>query len=142
MTRPGTWRIGMKRDKIILKGMTFYGYHGVSKAERKTGQRFYMDIEMTLDLGEAGKTDKLSKTIDYTQVYSLIKEIQSKKKYHLMESLAEDIANAALDKFDRLNEVTVKVRKPHAPIGGLMEYVEVEINRLKKQQEPWRSRVR
>ena len=132
----------MRNDKIVLKGMSFYGYHGVSRVERRTGQKFYMDIEMTLDLSQAGRTDKLSKTIDYPQVYSLIKEIQSRRKYHLMESLAEDIANAALDKFDRLNEVTVKVRKPHAPIGGLMEYVEVEINRLKKQQEPWRSRVR
>lgn len=132
----------MKVDKIVLKGMSFYGYHGVSKMERKTGQKFYMDIEMTLDLREAGKTDKLSKTIDYPQVYSLAKEVQSKRKYHLMESLAEDIASVVLNKFDKLNEVTVNVRKPQVPVGGLMEYVEVEITRLRGQEEPWRSRVR
>lgn len=132
----------MKNDKIVLKGMSFYGYHGVSKIERQKGQKFYMDIEMTLDLAKAGRTDKLSKTVDYPQVYSLIKELQSKKKYHLMEALAEDIADAVLNKFTRINEVTVKVRKPQVPVGGLMEYVEVEINRLRKQEEPWRSRVR
>ena len=132
----------MKTDKIILKGMSFYGYHGVSKIERKTGHKFYMDIEMVLDLAGAGKTDNLAKTIDYPQVYSLVKEIQSKKKYHLMEALAEDIANALLNKCDKLNEITVKVRKPQVPVGGLVEYVEVEITRLRKQEEPWRSRVR
>lgn len=132
----------MKTDKIILKGMCFYGYHGVSKAERKTGHKFFMDIEMNLGLSDAGKTDKLVKTIDYPQVYSLVKEIQSKRKYHLMEALAEDIASAVLNKFDKLNEVVVKVRKPQVPVGGVMEYVEIEINRLRGQEEPWRSRVR
>jgi len=132
----------MRNDKIVLKGMSFYGYHGVSRVERRTGQKFYMDIEMTLDLSQAGRTDKLSKTIDYPQVYSLIKEIQSRRKYHLMESLAEDIASAVLNKFGKINEVNVKVRKPQVPVGGLIEYVEVEINRLREHEEPWRSRVR
>ena len=123
----------MKNDKIILKGISFYGYHGVSKIERKKGQNFYVDIEMAMDLAEAGKTDKLSKTVDYPRVYSLVKEVQSKKKYHLMETLAENIARAVLNEFDRIKEVTVKVRKSPVTIRELMEYAEVEISRLRKQ---------
>ena len=42
------------RDKIILKGLVFFGYHGVHSAERQLGQRFVVDAELTVDLALAG----------------------------------------------------------------------------------------
>jgi len=132
----------MARDRMILKGMCFYGYHGTSRTERQKGQKYYMDIEMRLDLEPAGKSDRLTHTLDYTQVYSLAREIQGKKKYHLLEALAEDIAKAVLEKFGKVYEITVKVRKPQAPVGGLMEYVEVEVNRSRVPKEAWGSKIR
>jgi dihydroneopterin aldolase len=122
----------MARDKIILKGISFYGYHGTSEIEKRKGQRYYIDIEMILDLEKAGRSDELSKTLDYKQAYVLVKKIQGSKKYRLLEALAEDTAGALLNKFREINEITVKVRKPRPPVGGLMEYAEVEINRTRK----------
>ena len=58
-------------DKIILKGMEFYAYHGVMKEEQRLGQRFIVDITMILSLQEAGETEVLSKTVNYAEVYEL-----------------------------------------------------------------------
>ncbi len=129
-------------DKIILKAMSFYGYHGVSQMERKSGQKFYVDIEMTVNLSKAGKTDKLSDTIDYPLVYALVEKIQLKKKYHLMEALAEDISKNLLKNFKKIKEVVVRIRKPQAPVGGVMDYVEIEITRMSEQGEVWGSKIR
>jgi len=128
-------------DKIILKAMSFYGYHGVSKMERKSGQKFYIDIEMSADLSRAGKTDKLSDTIDYPSVYALIEKIQSKKKYHLMEALAESILQNLFKDFKKIKEILVRIRKPQAPVGGVMDYVEIEITRLRDQNKVWGSKI-
>jgi len=65
----------MTKDKIILKGMSFYGYHGTSEIERRKGQRYYIDIEMIVDLEKAGRSDELSKTLDYKQACVLVKKI-------------------------------------------------------------------
>lgn len=35
-------------DKILLKDIKLYGYHGVLEKEREIGQYFYIDIEIFL----------------------------------------------------------------------------------------------
>ncbi|MGI8865203.1 MAG: dihydroneopterin aldolase, partial [Rubrobacteraceae bacterium] len=65
----------MSDDRILLEGMTFFGYHGALPAERELGQRFVLDIEMRLDLKPAGLSDDLSKTVDYGAVHDIVKEI-------------------------------------------------------------------
>jgi len=132
----------MTKDKIILKGMSFYGYHGTSEIERRKGQRYYIDIEMIVDLEKAGRSDELSKTLDYKQACVLVKKIQGGKKYRLLEALAEDTAGALLDKFKEIHDITVKVRKPRPSVGGLIEYAEIEINRMQKPDKAWGSKIR
>jgi dihydroneopterin aldolase len=123
---------GAHMDKIILKGMYFYGYHGTTEKERKKGQKFYIDAEISSDLKKAGKSDNLSDTIDYKKVYRLVRTIQSKKKYGLLEALSEGIASGILKEFKNVvNSVAVRVRKPQVDIGGPLEYVEVEVVREK-----------
>ena len=118
-------------DKITLKGMYFYGYHGTTKEERKKGQKFYIDAEIFSDLKKAGKSDKLSDTIDYKKVYGLVRTIQAKKKYRLLEALSQDIASGILKGFKGIKSATVSVRKPQVNVGGPLEYVEVKITRKK-----------
>lgn len=118
----------MNADKIRLVNMSFYGYHGVHSEERRMGKKFYIDVELTLDLSPAGTTDDLTKTVDYAEVYALIREIEGGKQYSLLEALAEDIAQRLLDKFGA-QQVVVRTRKSEVPVGGLMDYAEVEITR-------------
>lgn len=116
-------------DKILLKNLMFYGYHGVYEAERELGQKFYLDIELGADLSEAGRSDELADTIDYTAVYRAVKEITEMTKYQLLEALGQAIADRILAMDERIETVTIRIRKPSAPMPGAMDYVQVEITR-------------
>jgi dihydroneopterin aldolase len=120
----------MHRDCIRLVNMTFYGHHGVDDSERRLGGRFAMDVELVRDLTEAGRTDDLTQTADYKAVYELIRRIEAGRKYLLMEALAHDVAEAILREF-AVDEVTVRTRKQSVPLGGLVDYTEVEMTRRK-----------
>ena len=113
-------------DKIILKGMEFYGFHGVLPGEQEIGQRFLVDLELSTHLEHSGRLDDLSESIDYTEVYGLVEKIVTEERFNLIEALAERIAQAVLSRYS-LEEVVVRVKKPHAPLGGIFEYVGVEI---------------
>lgn len=108
--------------------MQFYGHHGVTDEERRVGGRFSIDVEMTLDLHPAGSTDSLEKTVDYSAVYDLVCKVQSRRQYRLIEALAESVASEILARFP-VDEVTVRVRKNWAPLGGIVDHTEVQITR-------------
>lgn len=117
-------------DKIFLNQMEFYGYHGVFPEETKLGQRFIVDVVLEVDLKEAGKTDDLSKTIHYGEVYELTKEIVEGHPFKLVETLAEKITEKILKNYALVNNCTVKVIKPNPPIAGHYHSVAVEIKRF------------
>ncbi len=120
----------MDQDCIRLINMGFYAYHGTTKAEREVGQRFYLDAEIFLNLEKAGQTDDVKDTIDYRKVYSLVNEMTCQKKYHLIEALAQDIANEIIEKFPHIDRVHVTIRKPQVPLlCGILDHVEVSIIR-------------
>lgn len=121
----------MNLDKIIICGIVFYGYHGVMPAEQELGQKFLVDVELHLNLKSAGISEHLSDTIDYKLVYDLVKSIEQKKKYKLIETLAFDIAEAILNHTSAV-EVLVRVKKPQVPIAGIVDYVAVEIRRIRE----------
>lgn len=110
---------------IRLHNMTFYGFHGVSKAERETGRRFEVDCELELDIRKAAKSDKLSDTKNYTRVYGVVEEIVSRNKFNLLETVATRIASQLHAEFAP-TRVIVRVRKRIPPIPGNLDYIEVE----------------
>jgi dihydroneopterin aldolase len=117
-------------DIIKLSNIVFYAHHGYYKAERELGQRFEMDIEVECDLRQAADTDDLSKTIDYREVYSLAKDVFENYKFKLLETVAERIAEQILKSFNVMT-VLIRVRKPHVPLKGFLDHIELEIKRSK-----------
>ncbi len=118
-------------DIIRLHNMQFYGFHGVSEFEKHLGGKFEVDVEMSADLKQACKTDDLSESIDYEAVYHSVAGCIKNDNYYLIEALADSIAKALLKEFS-MDEVNIRVRKPHAPINGMLDTVEVEISRTRK----------
>jgi len=118
----------MHQDKIILKGMRFYGYHGWLPAERELGQWFEADLELTLDLSAAGESDALASSVNYAEVYERVKAIMEGPPVALIETLAEKLAEAALS-FTPVEKVRVLLKKPQAPLGGPLDYAAVEMER-------------
>lgn len=116
-------------DKIIMKGMKFFGYHGVYPEEQANGQIFMIDIELFTDLRKAGLTDELENTIDYSQVYNLIKNITESSRFRLLEKLADVISQEIMSKYKSIREVKILVKKPDAPISGEFDWVGIEISR-------------
>jgi len=116
-------------DKIYVNGMEFYGYHGVFSEENVLGQRFAVDLTVSVDLKKAGETDELEYSVDYGKLYLLCREIVEGKPYKLVEAVAEKIAADVLTEFPLITETTVKVVKPDPPIPGHYKSVAVEITR-------------
>lgn len=116
-------------DKIYFNGMEFYGYHGVYPEENKLGQRYLVDVELYLDLSKAAETDDLTYTINYAEVYELCKMVVENETFQLVEKVAQEITKRALQKFELLDELMVRVTKPDPPIAGHYKSVAVEIKR-------------
>ena len=115
-------------DRILVQGIQFHGHHGVQGEERKLGQRFLVDVEIRLDLREAGRRDDLAASVDYGRVHALVVEIGTGEQFRLLEALAERIASAVLEHF-RVRQVTVRATKPSPPLAGIVAGVSVEITR-------------
>jgi dihydroneopterin aldolase len=115
-------------DKIILKGLQFYGHHGVLPQERELGRRFVVDLELFLDLTEAGRRDDLTCTVDYTKVVQLVEKQVTGSSHRLIEAIADNLASAVLNSFS-VEEVKVRVKKIDVPLPGSFEYIAVEISR-------------
>ncbi len=123
----------MADDHIRLVNMAFYGHHGVDAEERRLGQQFFVDLDLALDLRAAGRQDDLAATVDYARVYQVVAEVEQARSCRLIEALAEGIAEAVLAQFP-VAAVTVRVRKPGAPLGGVLDHVEVEITRSRTEE--------
>lgn len=118
-------------NTIRMKNMVFYGYHGVKSEESALGARFEVDVELRADLNRAAATDKLADTVNYNDVYNLVEHIVTERTYYLLEALSGQIGNRILEEFARVDSVLVNVRKPNAPIKGVLDYVEVEFERIR-----------
>ena len=117
------------KDIIRLSGLSFYGYHGATAAEKETGRVFEVDCELEVDLAEAGRTDQLADTIDYRQAYDVIKETVEGRAFSLVEGLASHLAARILERFP-VYRVTLRVRKMNPPIPGQIKSIEVELTRF------------
>lgn len=112
-------------------GMIFHAHHGLDDDEKKNGQRFEVDVEMLTDISRAAATDDLRHVVDVRQVYQEVERIVVHERYYLIETLSERIAQALLKSYD-IAEVTVRVRKPFAPLGGLANGTQIEIRRRRE----------
>ena len=121
-------------DRIILKDLGFYGYHGVFAEEAKLGQRFFIDLEIGIDLSEPARTDRLSTGTSYGDIYDVVKNAFEGKRTKLLESLGQNIIDAIFDAFQSVSWVIIRVRKPEAPIAMVRGEAAIELHRQRKSQ--------
>ena len=116
-------------DKIYLKNVEIFANHGVFAEEKTLGQKFIIDLELTLNLEEAGKTGDLTKSVHYGELCHGIEKAFTEKSYDLIETAAEIIAEYTLVNYPIVDSVKVTLKKPWAPIGRHLDYAAVEIER-------------
>lgn len=117
---------------IRIKKATFYGYHGVRTEEQSVGGKFEADVDIYTDFSNAAKKDSLAETIDYHKVYKFLYKMALEQKYYLIESLAMKIADELLINFPTIIKIAVRVRKNNPPLGGVVDCVEVEVVKERK----------
>ncbi|OLT06201.1 hypothetical protein BJF77_15925 [Kocuria sp. CNJ-770] len=121
-------RVPDRRDRINLLGIGAVGYHGVLDQEKRSGQPFFVDLVMYLDLSRAGAEDDVALTAHYGEVAEEVRDMVIGPSVNLLETLADRIARRLLERFP-LEAVEVTVHKPKAPIEVTFSDVSVTIYR-------------
>lgn len=117
--------------KIHLNEMVFYGHHGIHPEERTLGQRFLVDFTCETEAQNDKLIRHLEDTIDYTKVYSIIKDVLENQEFHLLEDCANMVLDNVLERFTRIIRARVRIRKPSVPIKGPLNSVEIEMERFR-----------
>lgn len=116
-------------DIIRIDNLEVYAYHGVYDEEKEKGQYFYINAELCTNTRKAGMNDDLDASTNYGTVCDFIHDFMTKHTYDLIETVAEQLAQALLLEFKLVKSVLLEIRKPHAPIEKEFESVSVEIER-------------
>jgi dihydroneopterin aldolase len=118
-------------DAIFITGLLVHAHHGVMRHETKVGQQFAIDLELAIELAEAGASDKLVDTVSYASIVEAATRAFTAKSFRLVEAAAQAIADEVLASFPRVASVRVTVHKPHAPIAAIFNDVGVTILRTR-----------
>ncbi|MCR4268918.1 dihydroneopterin aldolase [Nitratireductor sp. ZSWI3] len=112
---------------IRMKNCAFFARHGVHEEEERLGQRFYVDADLTVRPGRALDDDALEGTVDYGVAFQVIEEIVTGKRRFLIEALALEVAQALTARFPEIARAEITIRKPNAPVPGVLDHVEVTV---------------
>ncbi|BCH24683.1 7,8-dihydroneopterin aldolase [Mesorhizobium sp. L-8-10] len=112
---------------IRMKNCAFFARHGLHDEEEKLGQRFYVDAVLAVDPGRALEEDLIAGTVDYGVAFGVIEKIVTGERRFLIEALALDVAKALVDRFPQIKRAEITVRKPNAPVPGVLDHVEVTV---------------
>jgi 7,8-dihydroneopterin aldolase/epimerase/oxygenase len=111
---------------IALRQLEFFGYHGYYQEERRIGNRYSVDIAADYEIGEAGHTDQLSKTLNYERLVAIATQVMGEPAY-LLENLALTIAERIRAEFPYSQSIRVTVSKHNPPLGVLCEAASVSV---------------
>lgn len=113
---------------ILLEGMEFYAYHGWHEEEQIIGNKYLIDLNLKTNLEKATETDDIRFTIDYEEIYEVVKH-QMGIKSRLLENVAERIVCSLLKTFPLIKEVEIRIAKLHPPLNGKVEKVSIVLKR-------------
>lgn len=112
---------------IRLKNCAFFARHGVHDAEETLGQRFYVDAMLAVRSKTPLEHDAIDSTVDYGAAFAVIEEIITGRRRFLIEALALDVAKVLCQRFPEISRAEITVRKPNAPVPGVLDHVEVTV---------------
>lgn len=116
-------------DFITISDLEVFAYHGVLKEENTLGQKFLVSVEISTDIKEAANDDDIEKSINYAEVCKTIDTFLKEHTYKLIETTADRLARHLILTYDRINSITLELKKPWAPILMTLDTVSVIVNR-------------
>ena len=122
------------RDRILIEGIKFHGFHGLTRLERQVGVRLSVDLTLEMDLESAGRNDNVRATLDYRKVHQRVIDLGRGESHKLLESFAIAVLDVLLDEFPA-DRVSIRVRKDTPVLDGIVDSVGVEMTRTREQAE-------
>jgi len=113
--------------RITLKNCAFFARHGVHDEEEFLGQRFFVDAILDVEPGTALVDDSIENTVHYGIAFTEIEKIITGRRRYLIEALALEVAQTLCGRFPQVRRAEVSIRKPNAPVPGVLDYVEVTV---------------
>jgi len=120
------------RLRLGVSGIRLVGRHGVYPEEREHGNRFLVDVEWECDSLHAAVSDELGDTIDYQEVTHLIRKINDRRSFHLIESFADAIAIGILERYPSVTKVVARVSKLAPPGLGDVDCATADVRRIRQ----------
>lgn len=116
-------------DKILIKGLKLFAYHGVNPEEKENGQNFIFDIELSVNMIRACKSDCVEDTVSYAKVVKTVRRVFTAEKYDLLEKCAQVVCDAVFQEYPDVFAIELTLKKPEAPVSAEFEYMGVHISR-------------
>lgn len=121
-------------DTINLLGVRAFGHHGVLEVERREGQDFVVDVALEVDTSAAGASDDVADTVNYAEVGADIVAIIGGEPRNLIEAVAAEIADTLVARYPLVQQVTLTLHKPQAPVG--VPFSDVSITLVRRRDSP------
>ncbi len=115
-------------DIVFLRGLAIETTIGFFDWERHVKQTVVLDLEVPVDCAKAASTDTVDNTVDYKSMAKRSIDFVSKSEFHLVETLAHQLATTLLAEFD-IAWVRLSVNKPGAIRGSRDVGVSIERRR-------------
>ena len=119
----------MATAEFRIMGLALHGRHGVLDAERSLGQHFYLDLEITAEIGNAASSDKIEDTLHYGHVIKAAAAAFNARPFNLIEAAAGAVGDALLAAFPKIETIGVTVHKPSAPVEAFIDDLAVTVER-------------
>lgn len=116
-------------SKIYLKGLRIFAYHGVNPEEKANGQWFELDIMVEADTSKAELSDEVDDTVSYSALRKTVDRAFTAQSYNLIERAAHVLCETVLKAYRMVEAVTIRVKKPEAPMQAEFLYAGVEIKK-------------
>ena len=114
--------------EVEVRGLSIYTHHGVTEAERETGQRLEVDVDFSVPGCDAVVTDRVEDTVDYGEACNVVAKVATERSYNTLERLCQVIAERLMERFE-CETVRVRAAKPEPPISIPVVEVAVEVVR-------------
>ncbi len=117
---------------VFVRGLEFYGFHGVPDAEQAVGHRYVADVSVTLE-APAAESDDIKQTVDYGALAGILLKLSHERRFRTLEAFAATYAQIVLEALPPVQEVEVELAKRLPPVPVVAEAAGV---RLALRREP------
>jgi len=113
-------------EYLELKNIICRANHGVTEQEQLIGNKYRIDLKLFLDLKKAMISDNLDDTINYADIFRLVKREMSIPS-HLIEHVAFRIVQTIKQTYPEISSVKIRIAKIRPPVEGEIEEAAVII---------------